>query len=270
MFVVPTRGADPHAAHNGLDALRENCVVWMQPRSVNRRSNFSMSRKRNFWAGLGVGAGLGAGVVLLPQLVGRNGMSGILRLEKSIQIGRPVDEVFGAWVDWDRLPRVSDNIASILRHGDRTQWRVKVGGKIIEWDAITEQYIRNQAIGWKSINGPKHTGRITFAPLDNDTQVHVTMNYAPPSRLLRPFLTPMAGQMEGAIEKVLRDFKASVESRPRGVQGSVRRGLDQLGPGMQISEMSRSGTLGDEPIQETHLGTTTRPLEYTSPPDAKR
>lgn len=172
-----------------------------------------MSNKRSFLAGLGVGAGIGTAVVLLPQLVGRAGASRIIRLEKSIQIGRPAKEVFAAWVDWEKLPKLTKTIASIRSIGDRTFWRVTLGGKTVEWDAITEQYIENHAIGWKSIHGPKHTGRVTFCPLGENTLVHVAMNYVPPVRALRPFLSPMTGHMEGLIEKVLRDFKTSLESR---------------------------------------------------------
>jgi uncharacterized membrane protein len=229
-----------------------------------------MSRKRNFWAGIGVGAGIGAAVVLLPQLVGRAGSSRIIRLERSIQIGRSVEEVFGAWVDWDRLPRASDSVCEIRHHGDHTHWRVNVGGQMVEWDATTEQYIDNQAIGWKSINGPKHTGRVTFSPLSDDTVVHITMNYVPPTRALRPLLAPVTGQMEGLIEKVLRGFKASVESRPRGAQSSVRLGTNRPGPGVQVSETSRTGTFGDEPIHPESRWGPTKPLDYSSPPDAKR
>jgi uncharacterized membrane protein len=208
--------------------------------------------------------------VLLPQLVGRAAASRIIRLEKSIQIGRPVEDVFSAWVDWDRLPRVADNVCDISYVGDRSHWRVEVGGQIVEWDAITHQYIENQAIGWKSINGPKHTGRVTFSPIGDDTVVHVTMNYVPPVRAMRPFIAPMAGHMEGLIEKVLRDFKASVESRPKGVQGSVRRTGTQPGPGLRVSEISRAGTFGqDEPIDPQTRWSPEKPVDY-KPSEAKR
>lgn len=199
--------------------------------------------------------------MLLPQLVGRAAASRIIRLEKSIQVGRPVEEVFAAWTDWERLPRASENVCDIRHYGDRMHWRVDVGGRMIEWDAITVQYLDNQAIGWKSINGPKHTGRVTFSPIGDNTLVHITMNYAPPSRVLRPFLASMTGHMEGLIEKVLRDFKASVESRPRGAQGSVRRSGTQPGPGMRVSEISHTGTFGqDEPIDPQTRWSPEKPL----------
>jgi uncharacterized membrane protein len=229
-----------------------------------------MSRKGSFWSGIGVGAAIGAGAVLLPQLVGRAAASRIIRLEKSIQIGRPVDEVFAAWVDWERLPRVTDNVCDIRNIGNRSHWRVEVGGQMIEWDAITHQFIENQAIGWKSINGPRHSGRITFSPIGDNTLVHVTMNYVPPVRAMRPFMTPMTGHMEGLIEKVLRDFKASVESRPRGVQGAIRRTGTQPGPGLRVSEVSRTGTLGqDEPIDPQTRWSPEKPVDY-KPSQTKR
>ncbi len=180
-----------------------------------------MSRRKRFWAGFGVGAAFGAVTVLLPQLVGRAGASRIVRLEKNVQIGRPVEDVFSAWADWEKLPRLSGHIADIRNYGNRSHWRVNVGGQVFEWDAITEQFITNQAIGWKSVSGPKHTGRVTFSPIGDDTIVHVTMNYAPPSRFLRPVVATMSGHMEGVIEKVLREFKASVESRPRRGEATV-------------------------------------------------
>lgn len=216
---------------------------------------------------MGVGVAVGGAVVLLPQLLGRGGASRIVRLEKSMQIGRSVEEVFSSWVDWERLPRASDNIVDIRHSGHRSHWRVSVGGQIIEWDATTEQLIPNQAIAWKSVNGPKHTGRVTFSPLGDDTVVHVTMNYAPPSRVLRPFVASMSGHMEGMIEKVLRDFKASVESRPKGIY----RSENLAKPGTKMTGVPRTGTFGEEPHRiEPRFGGTANPVDYIAPPEAKR
>jgi uncharacterized membrane protein len=227
-----------------------------------------MARKMKFWRAFAMGAAAGTGAMLIPQLVGRAGASRIIRLEKSIQIGRPVEEVFAAWTDWERLPRVSENIADIRHYGDRTHWRVQVDGQQFEWDAVIEQKIPNQAIGWKSVRGPKHTGRVTFSPIGDDTLVLITMNYVPPLRALRPLLSPFAGHMEGMIEKVLRDFKASVESRPKGVQGAVRSESEKVGPGTATASLRKTGTFGEEPRRvETQFGSLQEP---SFPPEVKR
>jgi len=228
-----------------------------------------MPRRTNFWRGFAMGAVAGTGAVLLPQLVGRAGASRIIRLEKSIQVGRPVEEVFEAWTDWERLPRVTENIADIRQHGDRTHWRVQVNGQPFEWDAVIEQRIPNQAIGWKSVRGIKHTGRVTFSPVGHDTLVLITMNYAPPSRVLRPFMSSLSGHMEGLIEKVLRDFKASVESRPPGAQGNIRTGSGKIGPGTAMTDLPKTGTFGEEPRRiESRLGGLSNPMEAA--PEVKR
>lgn len=150
---------------------------------------------------------------MIINLAGRNRYSGIVRLQKTLQIGRPVEQVFNSWAELERLPQWSSIVQTIRRNGDRSHWVVDVGGKRLEWDAEVEQFIPNQAIGWKSLNGPKHTGRISFSPVGNDTLVNVTMNYAPPSRLLRPFVESNAGRIEEYLDQVLREFKQALEGK---------------------------------------------------------
>ena len=103
------------------------------------------------------------------------------------------------------------------------------------------------------------------------TLVLITMNYAPPSRLMRPFLAPLSGHMEGLIEKVLRDFKASVESRPMGVQGAIRSDSEKIGPGTVMTDLPRTGTYGDEPRKiETRISGSSAPTGFPAPPETKR
>lgn len=230
-----------------------------------------MARRSSFWKPFAMGAAAGTGAMLLPQLVGRAGATRVVRLEKSIQIGRPVEEVFEAWTDWERLPRLTDNTTEIRHYGDRTHWRVEVNGQWLEWDALTEQRIPNQAIAWKSIRGLKHTGRVTFSPLERDTLVLVTMNYVPPSRFLRPFVSSFAGHLEALIEKVLRDFKASVENRQQETKTGVRGSSEKIGPGFATPELAKTGTFGDESHSIGHrVAGTGTPPDQPAAPDIKR
>lgn len=230
---------------------------------------------RRYWRGFATGAlvgtAAGAGAVLFTNLWGRAGRSRIIRLEKSIQVGKPVTEVFAAWRRIEYLPQLSSIIKEIRREGNRSHWKVSVDGRTAEWDAEIEQMIPNQAIGWKSIHGVKHSGRISFSPLGTDTLVHVTMNYVPPFRLLRPFLAPMSGQFEGYIEEVLRDFKRAIESGdvsqsgPRTYTGGMTtepaRGTGTFGPAQSQTSRAQHSRIGGAPAN---------PVEYTAPPDAKR
>jgi uncharacterized membrane protein len=84
----------------------------------------------------------------------------------------------------------------------------------VRWDAELMQIIPHQAIGWKSVSGPKHTGRVSFTPLANDTVLHVQMNYAPPLRFVSR-LAPVQQKITEIVDRALRDFKAALESKGR-------------------------------------------------------
>ncbi|MGI9103802.1 MAG: SRPBCC family protein [Terriglobales bacterium] len=235
---------------------------------------------RKFWRGFAIGAAAGAGAGLgafvLSNALGARKRR-VVRLEKSLQIGRPVHEVFDSWTNLERLPNMSDVLGNIRAEGDRSHWSVRVDGRALEWDAIIEQFIPDQAIGWKSISGPKHTGRMTFSPIGSDTLVQVTMNYAPPSRLLKPFAENVGGYMGRCIEQVLRDFKSALEGKGQeGRKPAVRGGGVDPGTGMTQTDVGRAtGTFGSSspsPSKEAvdRFGNRANPVEYTSPPEAKR
>lgn len=171
-------------------------------------------RQESFWSGFaaGVGAGFLAGIG--GALAWRHLSSGtdnrILRLEKSINIGRPVHVVFGAWSNFECLSQFIDFVEKVERFGTHSRWWVNMDGKRFEWDAEITQVVPNQSIGWKSLSGPKHTGRINFAPLRDQTLLHVTMNYAPPIGGFGSML-PIDQHLENWIERALRAFKAAME-----------------------------------------------------------
>lgn len=227
---------------------------------------------RGFAAGAAAGAGVGVGAMLFPNLIGRVRHSEVVRLEKALQIGRPVEEVFSAWTNLEALPRMSDAIREVRREGNRSHWKVQVEGKQFEWDATIEQFIPNQAVGWKTLSGPKHTGRITFAPVGRDTLVQVTMNYAPPPAVLRPFSENLSGRLEKYLDQVLRDFKAVLEGKGQeGRKPPVRSEPAGPGTGLTQTDAQRAtGTFGGGQEVVDRFGNRPNPVEYTAPPEAKR
>ena len=179
--------------------------------------------RENFWSGFIAGAAVGAVAGVAGVLSARRRStdinSHVVRLEKSVNIGRPVQSVFAAWSSFERLPQWINFVRRVERYGTHTRWLVNIDGREFEWDAQITQVKPNESIGWKSLNGPKHTGRITFSPLGNQTVVHVLMNYAP---LLGGFgsMLPMEQHLEQWIERGLREFKLALER-----EGSARESL---------------------------------------------
>lgn len=176
---------------------------------------------RRFWKGFAAGAAAGTsasfGSWLLSRAVFHRSDSAVVRLEKSVQIGRPIDEVFRAWSDLEHLPSRLRLVEEVRVRGARSHWKVRIDGRSFEWDAKLTQNILNQALGWKSVRGPKHTGRVTFSPLGSDTEVHVVMNYAPPGGEFAGDLLGHTEALEQQLAQTLRDFKAALETRDREV-----------------------------------------------------
>ncbi len=217
---------------------------------------------RNFWKGFSFGAGAVVGCGLMAARLGRRDASRIMRLEKSIQIAKPLQEVFDAWSNLEDLSHMSNMISSLRTFGNRSRWTLDISGVPVEWEAETTQFIPYQAIGWKSLTGPKHTGRITFSQVGEDTLIHIQMNYAPPVRLLRPLLSPFSGDLEAHIERALREIKAAMENPSplvRGLQQDVTRTTGTYGRGPELLTEK----------QNSRFGARSTALEGTRPIEAK-
>ena len=169
-------------------------------------------RQADFWSGFAAGAAVGALAGIGGVLAFKRASSGtdkhIIRLEKSINIGRPVSWVFNTWMNFEQLPQLISFIQKVERFGAQSRWWINLDGREFQWDSQVTQVVPMQSIGWKSVSGPKHTGRINFAPLGEQTLVHVTMNYAPPLGSM----LPLDQHLEKWIERGLREFKSALEN----------------------------------------------------------
>ena len=176
--------------------------------------------KHGFWGGFAVGTVTGVAAGMAGFLAASGRASGydehILRLERSVQIGCPAEEVFAAWSRFEELPGKISALHHVEVSGERSTWEVEIDGRTFRFDAVVAQVIPNESMGWKSVRGPQHSGRINFARLGNDTLIHVTMNYAPPLGRFGRLLAPITDHLESQIEEALRDFKRALE-QSRGV-----------------------------------------------------
>jgi uncharacterized membrane protein len=62
-------------------------------------------KQESFWSGFAAGAGVVAGSWLALNYARRGGSSRIVRLEKSVQIGAPLESVFDEWANFRTIPQ---------------------------------------------------------------------------------------------------------------------------------------------------------------------
>jgi uncharacterized membrane protein len=147
------------------------------------------------------------------------------RVEGSIEVEAPVQEVYGYWQNLENLPQFMTNVEEVRSTGpDTTHWRVKGPlGTTLEFDARTTQDEANEAIGWNTENGEVQTsGQVRFADVTpNRTRVEVQMNYwdAPGGRA-GEVASRIVANPQIMMQQDLQNFKEIIEgtATPEEVQ----------------------------------------------------
>jgi uncharacterized membrane protein len=167
-------------------------------------------------------AGVAAGLVLTRRrmhdtkraLGGRRG----IRVEESVTIARPAEELFGYWRVLENIPRVMSHVERVVDLGNgRSHWAVNgPGGLAYEWDAEIVNEVPNRSIGWRSLPGSTvvSAGSVTFNEVDGrGTELRVLLQYTTPlgkpgDLLARLFRRAPAQE----ILDDLRAFKSRIEA----------------------------------------------------------
>lgn len=145
-----------------------------------------------------------------------------IKLQRSIRIERPPEELYRFWRNFENLPRVMSHIDSVEVINDRlSHWVAKtipLGGPKVEWDAEVINEVENERIGWRSLRGAdvENAGSVRFEPTTDGraTDFTVTMQYEPPGGRLGAWVARLFGEHpERKIDEDLQRFKESMEAR---------------------------------------------------------
>ncbi|MDB5349682.1 MAG: cyclase/dehydrase [Planctomycetota bacterium] len=138
--------------------------------------------------------------------------SGVLEVKKAITIGKPAEEIYRFWRDFQNLPRFMNHLESVAVTGERTShWKAKApAGSSVEWDAEIVEDRPNQLIAWRSKPGSDvdNSGTVRFlpAPGGRGTEVHVEMRYDPPGGPIGAIVAKLFG--EEPNQQVYDDLRA--------------------------------------------------------------
>jgi uncharacterized membrane protein len=141
-----------------------------------------------------------------------------IHVKRSITIGRPREEVYAFWHDFQNLPRFMKHLESVTVTGNgRSHWRAKApAGASVEWDAEVTADQPNELIAWRSVanSDVNNAGvvRFTDAPGDRGSEVHVDLRYDPPGGTLGALFAKIFGEEPSIqIADDLRRFKQVME-----------------------------------------------------------
>ena len=140
------------------------------------------------------------------------------RVEGSIEVEAPVQEVYEYWRNLENLPQFMTNVEEVRSTGpDTTHWRVKGPlGASLEFDARTTQDEPNEALGWNTQNGQVETsGQVRFRDVTpNRTRVEVQMNYwDPPGGRAGEVASRLVANPDIMVQQDLQNFKQIIEGK---------------------------------------------------------
>ena len=140
------------------------------------------------------------------------------RVEKSIRVAASAQDAYQFWRNFENFPRFMENVKEVRlldRDGKESHWTIEgpLGTKA-EFNARITQDEPGKSIGWNSIDGNMGTtGNVTFTETENNTVVHVVMQwYDPPGGAVGEAASRFLQNPEEMLEKDLHRFKDVVES----------------------------------------------------------
>jgi uncharacterized membrane protein len=142
------------------------------------------------------------------------------RAEKSIRVAAPASEVYGFWRNFENLPKFMENVKEVRpANFGQDLWHWTLKGPLntsFGFDARLTEDQPGKSIGWNSLDGAMGTsGVVTFTELQNNTEVHVVMQW---------FDTP-AGRVGESLSQLLQDPDKMLEEDLRRLKDVVEQKL---------------------------------------------
>jgi uncharacterized membrane protein len=141
-----------------------------------------------------------------------------LKVEKSVTVSRPAEEVYRFWRNFENLPRFMDHLESVTVIDEtQSRWVAKApAGTRVEWDATIHNEIEDELIAWRSLPGAdvNNAGSVHFTPVGDgsSTEVLVVLSYEPPAGKLGAAVAKLLGEEPSKqVEDDLRRFKQVME-----------------------------------------------------------
>lgn len=142
-----------------------------------------------------------------------------VRVEKSVTINAPAQQVYAFWRNFENLPRFMNNLESVTMHDDkRSRWVAKgPAGTKVDWEAEIINEIPNELIGWRSTEGSQvdNAGSVHFtpAPGNRGTEVKVVLRYDPPAGVVGATVSKLLGEDPAMnVQEDLRRLKRLIET----------------------------------------------------------
>ena len=147
-------------------------------------------------------------------------------IEKSIEVNVPVRTAYNQWTQFEEFPKFMEGVQEVRQLDDtHLHWKAQIGGKDKHWNAVITEQRPDERIAWKSMDGARNAGVVTFHRLsDQKSKVMLQMDYEPEGAVEN--VGDAVGAVSMRVAGDLERFKNFIESRGRETgawRGEVRQ-----------------------------------------------
>lgn len=154
------------------------------------------------------------------------------KIEESIRVERPADELWSYWRNLEQLPRFMNHLKKVTTvPGGLTHWIAEGPlGVTAEWDAEIVNERENEMIAWRSVPGSRvdTAGAVHFQEVGpHSTDVRVTLKFDPPLGATGAALAWLSGASPAKmVREDLERFKQLMETveQPTASRKPVKAG----------------------------------------------
>lgn len=159
------------------------------------------------------------------------------RVEKSIEVDRPLQMVYNQWTQFEEFPRFMEGVEEVHQLDDKTlHWKARIAGRTEEWEAEIVDQVPDQSIGWRHTRGAINRGVVTFTALDGERcRVTLALEYDPQGFVEK--VGDALGFVSRRVEGDLERFKRFIEER--GTETGAWRG--EIHPSGQMIPPGQGG-----------------------------
>ncbi len=150
-------------------------------------------------------------------------------ITKSVDVDVDVRTAYNQWTQFETFPEFMEGVESIRQLDDtHTHWTVKVAGAKREFDATITEQNPDERIAWRSDDGPRHAGVVTFHRLgDHHTRVTAQMDIDPEGFVEN--VADKLGILDQRVKADMTRFKEFIEARGGQETGAWRGEVDRPG-----------------------------------------
>lgn len=139
-----------------------------------------------------------------------------IRVQKTVNINAPIDEVYRFWHNFENFPLFMDHVKEVSVQNGISDWKVAgPAGSSMEFQSHITRDIPNESIAWETIPDSQinHAGVVRFEEnWDGGTRVTVQMTYMPPAGVVGHKVAELFGvDPRQAMQDDLLRLKALLE-----------------------------------------------------------